>query len=82
MDGRSLPFDAELIRPGQIVADLIYHPARTPLLDAALGRGAVAVSGLGMLVHQAGHAWSRWTGEPAPLVEMEQAARSSLRHSD
>ncbi|MCU1346247.1 MAG: aroE [Acidimicrobiia bacterium] len=82
MDGRSLPFDVDLLREGQLVADLIYHPACTPLLQAAATRGTVTVNGLGMLVHQAAHAWSRWTGQPAPLAAMARAAQAGLDHSD
>ena len=82
MDGRSMPFDIELIGAGQTVVDLIYHPDRTPLLEGATARGATAINGLGMLIHQAGHAWSRWTGGPAPLAAMEHAVRAALQHSD
>ena len=59
---------------GQVVVDLIYHPATTPLLAAARDQGAVAVNGLGMLIHQAGHAFRRWTGEDPPLEAMSAAA--------
>ena len=52
--------------PGQVVVDLVYHPAVTPLLAAATARGATAVGGLGMLVHQAAHAFRRWTGGRRP----------------
>ena len=31
----TLPFDPALLRAGQVVADLVYHPLRTALLDAA-----------------------------------------------
>lgn len=68
-----LPFDPTLIRPGQVVADLVVHPRQTPLLDAATARGAVAVPGIGMLVHQAALAFTLWTGEPAPLAAMWEA---------
>ena len=30
-----VPFDAALLHAGQVVADLVYHPLRTALLDAA-----------------------------------------------
>ena len=33
-------------------------------------------------IHQAGHAWSRWTGAVAPLAAMEHAVRATLQHSD
>lgn len=76
-DGRSetpdTPFEPELIRPDQVVADLIVHPLRTRLLHEAEQRGARTVPGLGMLVHQAALAFEHWTGERAPVDVMWQA---------
>src|SRR5205823_10309513 len=51
--GDPLPVDPEALHAGQAVVDLVYHPADTPLLTAARLRGALAVNGLGMLLHQA-----------------------------
>jgi shikimate dehydrogenase len=73
-----LPLDEELLGPGQVVVDLVYHPVRTPLLVTAERRGARAVDGVGMLVHQAGHAFRAWTGGDPPLAVMEAAARRAL----
>jgi len=53
MGSLDLPCDASLLRAGQVVADIVYHPRRTALLDAAAAVGARTVEGLGMLVHQA-----------------------------
>jgi shikimate dehydrogenase len=72
------PVDPARLGPGQVVVDLVYHPLRTPLLDAAADRGADAVDGIGMLVHQAGHALRLWTGQKPPLRVMIEAARSAL----
>jgi len=71
--GNRLPLDPGLIRPGRIVADLVYHPLRTLLLEAADSRGAVTVSGVGMLLHQAGLAFEHWTGQAAPITAMREA---------
>lgn len=54
------------------VYDLIYHP--TALLHAATARGLRAIDGLGMLIHQGALAWEQWTGQPAPLAVMWNAA--------
>ncbi|MYJ46099.1 MAG: shikimate dehydrogenase, partial [Acidimicrobiales bacterium] len=51
--GDPLPVDPALLRDGQVVVDLIYRPARTPLLDAAALAGATALNGVGMLLFQA-----------------------------
>ena len=76
----ALPFDLDTgrLRPGQVVADLVYHPLRTPLLVGAEAAGAAPVDGLGMLVHQAALAFELWTGIAAPLSVMAAAARISL----
>jgi len=72
----ALPVDPGALHAGQVVADLVYHPAETPLLRAAQERGAQCVGGLGMLVHQAALAVQRWTGRPVPVEAMWAAARS------
>lgn len=69
----SMPVPVEVLGPGQLVVDLIYHPARTPLLQAAGERGARTANGLGTLVHQAALAVERWTGRPAPVAAMAAA---------
>ncbi len=73
-----LPVDPSLIRAGQLVADLIYHPAETPLLAAARSRGAVAVNGVGMLLFQAGEQFRRWTGCEPPIEVMAAAVGLDL----
>lgn len=73
-----LPFDVTLLAPGQVVFDLVYHPAPTPLLVAATAQGLRSVPGVGMLVHQAAHAFRHWTGEEPPLVAMRLAASTVL----
>jgi shikimate dehydrogenase len=45
-----------------VVADIVYAPLETPLLAAARRKGATAVDGLGMLLHQARPAFRDWTG--------------------
>lgn len=75
----ALPVPAERLGPGQLVVDLVYRPLATPLLAAARLRGARTADGLGMLVHQAAHAFSLWTGVPAPLAAMRQAGARAAR---
>lgn len=70
----ALPWDASLaFSKGQIVYDVIYKPAMTPLLHQAASDGAVAINGLGMLVHQGALSFSIWTGKDAPLAVMKKA---------
>ncbi len=74
-----LPFDPALLNRHQIVADLVYHPAETPLIAAARGRGITAVNGLGMLVHQAAIQFELATGVAAPVKTMWDAAATAAR---
>lgn len=79
--GGGSPLTAEHLRPGQLVVDLVYVPPVTPLMRVARDVGAHAVSGVGMLVHQAAHAFRLWTGHDAPLAAMSAAAIATLAHS-
>lgn len=76
--GISLPIEPDDLGPGQIVADLVYHPRRTALLALAGARGAATVEGAGMLVHQGAIAFQRWTGTPAPVDAMRGAVLAAL----
>ena len=77
----AVPVDPNRLKPGQLVVDLVYHPLRTPLLAVARERGAIPVTGLGMLIHQAAHAFRLWTGEDPPLEVMSAAALAKLRET-
>ena len=78
MGDGATPFDPGLLHAGQVVADIVYHPSPTPLVVAARDLGVTAVNGLGMLVHQAGHAFRLWTGRDAPIAAMTAAAHAQL----
>jgi shikimate dehydrogenase len=72
------PIEVGRLRSDAVVADIVYHPLRTALLDAADRRGLRTVGGVGMLVHQAALGVEIWTGQPAPIVAMTLAARGAL----
>ncbi len=71
--GDPLPTDTALLHRGQTVADLIYRPERTPLLEAAAQAGAVTLNGVGMLLFQAAEQFKLWTGHDAPVRAMAAA---------
>ena len=70
----SMPCDPELLHAGQVVVDLVYEPLETAWLAALRKRGVAAHNGLSMLVYQAAQAFELWTGMPAPVEVMRQAA--------
>ena len=74
----SMPVDPDLMNPGQVAVDLIYHPLTTPWVAALRERGIEAHGGLSMLIFQAAFAFTHWTGGEAPVAAMEQAARAEL----
>ncbi len=62
------------ISPEVVLVDLVYRPPVTPLIEAARAKGAIAHSGLGMLLHQAALSFEIWTGVEAPMDAMSAAA--------
>jgi len=65
---------ADNVLRGQVVVDLVYGEGPTDLLAAARARGAGTVDGLSMLIWQAAAAFELWTGVPAPVQVMRDAA--------
>ncbi len=61
-DHPGLPFDAELLHPGLWVADIVYRPLDTALLQAARSAGCRTLDGGHMAVHQAAEAFALITG--------------------
>lgn len=80
--GEGSPVPREALHPDLVVSELIYHPARTPLMEAASQAGARAHNGLGMLVGQAAAAFGIWTGRPAPTGAMTRAAVGEPVHEN
>ena len=76
----SLPLDEKAfpLTRAKAVYDMIYRPAETPLLRAALGAGCRVANGLGMLLHQGAKALEIWTGQPAPIEAMRRALEENV----
>lgn len=54
------PIPLEILKPGNLVFDLVYNPAETLLLHEAKKRGCFVQNGLEMLHLQAEAAWEIW----------------------
>ena len=68
-----MPTDPDLLHHRQVVVDLIYTPAMTPILEAADEAGAQILNGTGMLLFQAAEQFKMWTGRDAPTPVMGAA---------
>lgn len=72
--GRDGPPIPGLALDGEIVFDLVYVPAETPLLRAAREAGCLAIGGIEMLVAQAERQFELWTGQRPPAGLMRASA--------
>ena len=71
-DHPGTPVDVAALRPGLWVADIVYRPLETSLLEAAARRGCRVLSGAGMAVHQAADAFELFTGRAADRGAMRR----------
>ncbi|MGG5330364.1 shikimate dehydrogenase [Enterococcus sp. AZ163] len=79
-DPDQLPIpNTEVLRANLPVFDVIYHPAQTKLLKAAEEKGAIAINGLGMLLHQGAAAFKLWTGEEMPIKVIRPLLEAEIR---
>jgi shikimate dehydrogenase len=66
-----LTIDLTPLPPEATVSDIVYVPLETALIKAAKSRGLLAVSGIGMLLHQAVPGFERWFGiRPSVTAEL------------
>lgn len=64
--------------PRGLLLDVVYAPRPTALVAAWRARGAPALDGTAMLLHQAGEQVRLMTGRPAPLAAMRAALEDAL----
>ena len=65
--------DTAMLHSGMLVADVIYNPRKTKLLEAAEAMGCDIVNGQSLLLHQGKMAFNIWTGLEAPGNDMFKA---------
>jgi shikimate dehydrogenase len=74
----AIPIAPELLNRFALVMDIVYRPLETRLLREARAQGAATIDGLQMLIHQGAAQFELFTGHPAPLEVMSQAAYAAL----
>ncbi len=73
-----LPLDTSTLRPGQIVADVVFSPPVTRLLRDAKDRGCIPLDGLSMLVNQGVLGVQYWTGVLPDAAVMHRALAAAM----
>lgn len=64
--------DPGLLRPGLVVADIVYNPLETRLLREAKEAGCLCVGGRGMLLWQGAAAFRLFTGMEMPVEQVKR----------
>ena len=73
-----LALDLNSLKPGMVVADVVFSPVRTRFLDDAAAQGCRAIDGLGMLVNQGIVGVQYWTGLIPDVAVMRKALESAM----
>lgn len=73
-----VPVKKDTLRPGLIVADVVFNPPQTRLLAEAEQQGCHVLDGLGMLVNQAVICFKIWTGTEPDAAVMREALEEFL----
>jgi len=81
-DSDRSPVDADLLRPGLLVFDVVYNPLRTRLLREAEAAGATTIAGVEMLAWQGALSFEIWTGVKAPVELMRREATRLLEERE
>ncbi len=71
------PYPGAPLARVQVVMDIVYKPLQTRLLREAASHGCRTIDGLEMLIHQGARQFELFTGLPAPVAVMRQAARAA-----
>ena len=77
-DESGSPLSRGQIPATALVNDLVYNPLETPLLREAQAAGASRLGGIHMLVYQGADSFEMWTGQPAPVDVMLEAATRAM----
>jgi len=66
----NLPLEPSVLHRELVVADIVYNPLMTRLLELARSIGCRIVTGRGMLIYQGALAFELWTGVAPPPDEL------------
>lgn len=78
-----LPMTPDVVQAAQFVADVIYTPLETEFVKAAKARGARAMGGAGMCVHQAADAFRHFSGKTPDIARLKRTfAAAAARRTE
>ncbi|YAL82000.1 shikimate dehydrogenase [Dermacoccaceae bacterium W4C1] len=80
-DRLAVPLRSRPAPAGQVVLDVVYAGWPTAFAAACSDAGALVISGIDMLIHQAAAQFTLMTGLPAPTETMERAGRRALEYA-
>ncbi len=66
------PLALTQLKPGTVIADIIYNPLTTVCMAEGQRMGARTMNGVGMFVHQGAIAFEYWTGKQPPTEQTVQ----------
>ncbi len=72
------PVPPEYLHGSHWVADIIYTPLQTQLIQAAMAKGCRVITGDGMNVHQAVASFRHFTGRDADFKRMKQTFDAAM----
>ncbi|MCK5552512.1 MAG: shikimate dehydrogenase [Deltaproteobacteria bacterium] len=81
-DSEKSPVVREILGNFRWVVDIIYNPLRTKLLRDAEEAGCIALSGMGMFVHQGAEQIKIWMGIEPPRAFMKGVVLEKLKERD
>ncbi len=70
--------EANLLKPNQLIFDIVYNPKETKLINQAKQRGCQVVYGYKMLLYQAVYQFKLFTGQEPPVEKMEEILLKNL----
>lgn len=73
-----VPIEPQSLNSTLVVADAVFNPPQTWLLEEAARRGCPTLNGLGMLVNQTAHNFRLWTGQDIDRSILREAVEEYL----
>ncbi|MEL0538832.1 shikimate dehydrogenase [Staphylococcus debuckii] len=81
-DNQDVVISLDQLAPDTLVSDIVYIPAKTPILKLAEAKGNPVYNGLDMFVNQGAESFNIWTGQTADINVMKETVLEHLKRRD